>query len=284
MKIEELQALDAEVEERLKENPKEIGTSSTQDKPNPDMWKTVSDQIEAKLRERLDSGMPFPEVAYSCPKCHDTGQIVTTAPDGFSLTVTDCECERLRRNRLRVERSGLSETLDRYTFDTYQTPDDKTAAIKSAALRYASQKHTPSWFVITGTPGSGKTHICTAIVGKLIDSGFDCRYMLWRDEVRELKSLSNEYGEYRSRMRQYKRAEVLYIDDFLKGSVTEADLNVAFELINTRYNTGLRTIISGERSIQELMELDEAVGSRIYERSKRGYLFAAPDTNRRLDK
>lgn len=245
---------------------------------------SLADIINRKLEEALKNGTSNIQAEYSCPKCHDTGQLVTVAPDGFALSVTDCECERLRRNRLRVERSGLSETLDRYTFDTYQTPDDKTAAIKSAALRYAAQKHTPSWFVITGTPGSGKTHICTAIVGKLIDSGFDCRYMLWRDEARELKALANDFGEYRSRMQQYKRAEVLYIDDFLKGSVTEADLNIAFELINTRYNMNLRTIISGERDIRELMELDEAVGSRIYERSKRGYLFAAPDTNRRLDK
>ena len=245
---------------------------------------SLADIINRKLEEALKNGTSNIPVEYSCPKCHDTGQLVTVAPDGFTLSVTDCECERLRRNRLRVEQSGLSETLDRYTFDTYQTPDDKTAAIKSAALRYAAQKHTPSWFVITGTPGSGKTHICTAIVGKLIDSGFDCRYMLWRDEVRELKALANDYGEYRSRMQRYKRAEVLYIDDFLKGSVTEADLNIAFELINTRYNLSLRTIISGERDIRELMELDEAVGSRIYERSKHGYLFAAPDTNRRFDK
>ena len=64
---------------------------------------------------------------------------------------------------------------------------------------------------------------------------------------------------------------VLYIDDFLKtrhGALpTDGDINLAFEIINARYNNrALRTIFSGERGLNEIMELDEALGSRIYQR------------------
>jgi len=38
-------------------------------------------------------------------------------------------------------------------------------------------------------------------------------------------------------------------------------------VINARYNNRtLRTIFSGERGLNEIMELDEAMGSRIYQR------------------
>ena len=203
-------------------------------------------------------------------------------PDGLGITVEECECSIKRRNMQRIERSGLADVISRYTFDTFRTPDGLTRTIKAAALKYTEETG-GKWFVIVGRPGSGKTHICTAIVGKLIERGEDCRYMLWRDAVRELKALAMDADGYRRQMDAYKRVDVLYIDDFLKGkSVTDADLNIAFELLNARYNQNKKTLISGERSIEDIMSLDEAIGSRIYERCKGGYCFQTASENWRL--
>ena len=65
----------------------------------------------------------------------------------------------------------------------------------------------------------------------------------------------------------------------MKGSITEADINRAIEIINARYNMpNKRTIISSELDISEIRKIDEAVGGRIYQRSK-GYCFKAPNVN-----
>lgn len=203
-------------------------------------------------------------------------------PGSIEISVSECECAVKRRNALRIKRSGLADVMSRYTFEAYKTPDKQTAAIKAAALRYVAESR-GEWFVIVGRPGSGKTHVCTAIVGKLIEGGKNCKYMLWRDEVRELKALVNDNSAYRERMNLLKNVDVLYIDDFLKGgAVSGGDLNVAFELLNARYNARKRTIISGERTIGAIMDIDEAIGSRIYERSKNGYCFETSPENRRL--
>ena len=72
-------------------------------------------------------------------------------------------------------------------------------------------------------------------------------------------------------MRDLKTAPVLYIDDLFKGAErpTQGDLNIAFELLNYRYNDErLYTIISTEKLLDELIAIDEAIGSRIAERSK----------------
>lgn len=218
-------------------------------------------------------------MTYKCEKCQDTGHIIHR--NGFEISVEDCECAIRRRNEMRIERSGLKDLMKSYTFDSYRAENEKTAAIKASAESYISSDG-GKWFVITGRPGSGKTHICTAIVGELIKNGIDCRYMLWRDAARELKALVTDAESYREKMDAYKRADVLYIDDFLKGgNVSDADLNIAFELLNTRYNQNSKTLISGERSIEEIMSLDEAIGSRIYERSK-GYLIQTATENWRL--
>ena len=238
--------------------------------------------IEKKRSEATANGALHTAPEYRCKLCHDTGQIIHRVPGNFEISVSECECAVKRRNALRIKRSGLADIMSRYTFEAYKTPDKQTAAIKAAALRYVAESR-GEWFVIVGRPGSGKTHICTAIVGKLIEGGKNCKYMLWRDEVRELKALVNDNPAYRERMNLLKNVDVLYIDDFFKGrTVSDGDLNVAFELLNARYNARKRTIISGERTIGAIMDIDEAIGSRIYERSKNGYCFETSPENWRL--
>lgn len=71
----------------------------------------------------------------------------------------------------------------------------------------------------------------------------------------------------------YKTAEILYIDDLFKVgkaadgtcNPTGADISLAFEIINHRYINHLPTIVSTEKTPQELVEIDEATGSRIIE-------------------
>lgn len=238
--------------------------------------------IEKKHSEATANGALPTAPEYRCELCHDTGQIIHRVPGSIEISVSECECAIKRRNALRIKRSGLADVMSRYTFEAYKTPDKQTAAIKAAALRYVAESR-GEWFVIVGRPGSGKTHICTAIVGKLIEGGKNCKYMLWRDEVRELKALVNDSSAYRERMNLLKNVDVLYIDDFFKGrAVSDGDLNVAFELLNARYNARKRTIISGERTIGAIMDIDEAIGSRIYERSKNGYCFETSPENWRL--
>lgn len=98
----------------------------------------------------------------------------------------------------------------------------------------------------------------------------------------KIKSLITEGEKYEHAVFKLKTVEVLYIDDLFKtgkdlnGKVqrpTTADINLAFEIINYRYNNkNLVTIISSERNIREIMEIDEAIGGRIFElSSKKNY-------------
>ena len=85
------------------------------------------------------------------------------------------------------------------------------------------------------------------------------------------------------RMRVLKKTEVLYTDDFLKGGDTDADIRLAYEILNSRYNDrGLRTILSSEMTPEKLLRRDEALGGRIYERA-RGYVLQAPAKNMRFE-
>lgn len=218
---------------------------------------------------------------YDCPICKNKGMIaVLTETNGiYSDTNRFCVCNEIRKQRLRLKKAGLLHMVETCTFDRYETPDAWQAAIKEKAMRFC-QDDEHLFFFIGGQSGAGKTHICTAITAHYIDQGKRAKYMVWIDESNKLKGLVTEPGEYAAAMDEIKKTEVLYIDDLFKpirganGQITPpsyADIRLAMEIINYRYNNpGLITIISGERTIDELLYLDEALAGRISQLSKEG--------------
>ena len=216
-----------------------------------------------------------------CDICNNTGYVVRRDENGVDWS-RECVCMKARRSKRSLRNSGLADMVTRYTFLNYKTPNRECEKIKAKAIRFCDEPE--GWFYISGQPGSGKTHICTAICNEFIKQGRSLKYMLWRDESVPLRALMTDQEAYADKMYKLKTIPVLYIDDFLKckGDPTPAELNLAFELINGRYNNEkLRTIISTERSIENVLDFDEALGSRIYEKSK-GYCLSAPHENWRM--
>lgn len=215
-----------------------------------------------------------------CKKCDNKGYTVWKEEDG-TLTSKECSCMKQRRSLRKIRQSGMMDMLERYTFDNYQTPDEGRKRVRRAVESFADSDS--GWLHISGRSGSGKTHICTAACVRLISKGNEVYYMSWRDESTVLKGMLTDPELYARKMDKLKKVKVLYIDDFFKGGITDADFRLAFEIINARYNDkGLRTIISSEVKMKDLMKIDEALAGRIYERS-RGYIIETPDVNWRMN-
>ena len=215
-----------------------------------------------------------------CPICNNTGQIYYEK-DGYPYS-RDCECMAKRRSIRELNLSGLKSLSEIYTLDKYIPDNNLSAKLLEKAKEYIEDS--PKWFFVSGRPGSGKTHICTAICLELINRGERASYMLWRDDSVKLKSaVAGDPEYYDKRIKQLKNVPVLYIDDLFKGGANGADIKLAFELLNYRYNqTQTRTIISTELDFKALRKIDDALASRIYKRSA-GYCRRSPDRNYRID-
>lgn len=228
---------------------------------------------------------------YDCSDCMNRGY--TYRPDGDYIIACECHCMEIRKSLQNIERSGIKGLLEQCTLGNFQSSEPWQERMKQKAQSFLSD-HESKWFYAGGQVGCGKTHICTAICGELLKQGLAVRYMLWRDEVVKLKAAVNDSADYQKLIYPLKTSPVLYVDDFFKTSDTEdgkkkkptqGDLNVAFEILNYRYiNTNLVTIISSERSIDDLIDYDEATGSRIYQRTKDYccYIGAGQNRNYRL--
>lgn len=217
-----------------------------------------------------------------CQKCLNRGLFYRVSDDGRRY-VEECSCMAKRRSLDRIKRSGLSDLLSNYTLEKWKTRESWHEKARELVECYVQS--CSGWFYAAGNPGTGKTHLCTALCGMLIEKGLEVRYMLWRDVSTRAKSIVNDNDAYREIVGPLKTVKVLYIDDLFKsgGKPSDADINFAFELLNCRYNDrGLLTIISSEKTLQDIMQIDEAVGSRIYERSKDYYLDLSRMKNWRM--
>ena len=104
-----------------------------------------------------------------------------------------------------------------------------------------------------------------AICNNLMNRNVAVCYMAYRNAVTKIKQVMTDEPEYNRVLGPYMQTRVLYIDDLLKGRVTESDVNILYEIVNYRYMNNLPMIISTEKSIEGLLEFDEAIGSRVIE-------------------
>lgn len=240
-------------------------------------------QMQADTYNKTQGSLPD----YDCKECLNKGaiEVVREYKDVFGRTAyeirtRECKCMELRKELKRLKTSGLYRLAKRNTFNAFRTSDRFQKEIKKKAQQYVKD-FSESWFYIGGQPGCGKTHLCTAIVTTLIKNGMNARYMVWTEDSSTLKQFMNEQS-FEKLIKPFYTIDVLYIDDFLKtpqGEIpSKADINMAFRIINHRYNAGLITIISSEMSLNNIFLIDEALAGRIAQMTGSDYdLFIEPD-------
>ncbi len=206
--------------------------------------------------------------SYRCEKCRDLTFIVV------GDVAVPCECRELRHAESILKQSGISEEFRKKTFDSFNYGYDVqtieayriSSEYYSRFSRIRSSRRNSIMFL--GQVGSGKTHLSLAICNKLMDDGVGVLYMGYRDVITYIKQNIMDSEVYERVMSRYKNAKVLLIDDLFKGSVSKSDVNIMFEIVNFRYFNNLPVIVSCEKDIEKLLEIDEAIGSRLIEMSK----------------
>lgn len=230
------------------------------------------------------------ENIYRCPLCRDTGIIIKVGKDGNEYE-TDCECSKKLMIAARLKRSGLAKGFIKKSFEEYDTYhnsqliDAKNTAKRFTELFLTEDSSNRPSLMLCGQAGAGKTHLGTACSVVLIEKGIDVICMGYREEMTSLKSKIMDEVAYNRRITKFKTASMLFIDDFLKGKVTESDVNVIYEIINHRYSNNLPVIISTEKTLDELIDFNEGIGSRLIEMCA-GHIivFSGSELNHRLYK
>lgn len=218
---------------------------------------------------------------YKCEKCRDT-QVQFFRDETGHERARDCECAaKLNAMRL-VRASGLNEEDTKLKISDYKVENDaqkRCVSIVADFMRVSKgiRFDTSNSMLLSGKPGKGKTMLAIVTMNHLLNQGDKVLYVSYRDKIMEIKQrvLDREY--YQSEMQKLKDIEVLIIDDLFKGKITEADINIVMELINYRYQKRKAIVVSTEKTIDELTDIDEALGSRIVQMCK-GHIVIFDDS------
>lgn len=221
-------------------------------------------------RENASVGDKDKYDGYNCSLCKNKGYTVKVVGDDrlAELVQCTCVCEKARRSIRNLKASGLERVVKEYRFDNFKADEPWQQEALALAKRFISDEDN-HWFFMGGQSGAGKTHLCSALAIEFLRKCREVKYMLWKDESRRIKNDNFNGGEL---IETYKNADILYIDDLFKvgkaygedaQKPTAGDINIAFEILNSRVAQKKMTIISSESDLKELLDIDVAVAGRI---------------------
>lgn len=230
-----------------------------------------NETLQATRRELLTAkGYPadYTEVHYECERCGDTGYVDTKM----------CDCMRRALIMAGFESSGLghlieTQTFENFSLDYYRQRPDHYATMKrnyDTLYRFAhefraGQRHNLALF---GGTGLGKTHLSSAVARVVIERGYDVCYvtavgMMADYEYDRFKSGRDE--QISASLDRYADCDLLIIDDLGTELTNQFTVSVLYNLINTRLNRGLSTIISTNLTQKELRDRYwDRITSRIF--------------------
>lgn len=225
-------------------------------------------------RDNKRAGTLNEQDGIECNKCNNKGYLFYVGESG-GIEVKDCDCMAKRKSIMYIKESGLGKLLD-HRIGNYEATNDWQKYVKDIAMEYVKNNKT-EWFTFLGHSGIGKTMICSAIANNFVRNlCMETKYIVWNDFADKIRDFDNQDFTL------IKNCKVLYIDDLFKGKMTEWQRELAFKLINYRYNNNLTTIISSEMALDDLREVDEAIASRIYQASGKYFIEVRNGENYRF--
>ena len=214
--------------------------------------------IERRKQLLSESGYSadYTDVKYECEKCSDSGYV------GIKM----CECMRKKLMFAGYESSGMSKLMkeqrfDNFSLDFYKSNRDnyeKMSGIYNLMKAYAEDFEVGKSenLALFGGTGLGKTHLSSAVACRLIERGFDVMYagavsMISDFENRRFGTGQNEES---GSVDRYTDCELLIIDDLGTEVVNQFTVSCIYNVINTRLNKKLPTILSTNLSPAEFRQ------------------------------
>jgi DNA replication protein DnaC len=221
-----------------------------------------------------------------CERCGNKRYIVVD--DGELKPCPDCDVAQRWKIESVAAYSSRSVATAKQTFLNFKIElDGKTQATLKRCLQQAEKfadRPDGKWLVIWGERGSGKSHLCAAVDNHLVQSGVPSLFVTMPDLLAALRQAmdlqaNTEQESYSGRMKVFRSAPVLILDDLGAETGSAWSDGVLFEILDYRYRNRLPTMIATNVNPDDF---DPRIASRMQDAEFCTVIEnAAPDYRRR---
>ncbi len=155
--------------------------------------------------------------------------------------------------------SGLS-SLGHMTFEKFRADFPGLTIAQSNNLKQALEvvwayaARGTGWLVITGSYGSGKTHLAASVANERLGRSEPVLFVLVPDLLDHLRSAFSPSSEisYDERFEAVASTPFLILDDFGSHNATPWAQEKLFQLLDRRYTSGLPTVITTNLDLEQI--------------------------------
>ena len=168
-----------------------------------------------------------------------------------------------------IGKSGIQKRFLNCSFRNYRTETEEQSYVSKRLQAFAENfpriLKSGSSIVLSGSVGTGKTHLSSAVANQLALSGYTSCLRTVSELVQSVRDGWNRAnGKTSSQViDEYVEFDLLIIDEFGVQSGTNNELNIVFDIVNARY--------AEQKPIMALTNLTEeqfkhSMGERIHDR------------------